>query len=111
KIEQDKGHFYITDLGSSNGVSLDGKWLKPESRTVFLPGVSQIRLGTMECEITDDNNRLFEDTQPQKIISASTSPSGEYTQTIRLARLDIKKELSNLPHRSPQAKLELEKKN
>ena len=97
QIDYFKEQFYITDLGSSNGVSINGQKIPPNQKRPF-PSGSQLSFGKMECELvfTTENK-----TQEHKIIS-STAPAGsDFTATIRLARIELNK---------PSITLELEKK-
>lgn len=97
KIEIHKGMYYITDLGSSNGVFLDGQRLAPETRTAFLNS-QQLRLGGLECEVNETKPKEI---MEHKILSSSIAPGGDFTSTVRLARIDLNK---------PSQTLELEKK-
>lgn len=97
KIELEKGMFYITDLGSSNGTFIDGKRLTPHERTPFISS-SQITLGKLECEISEGG--LTEE-HVTKAHSIKAILDKEVTTTMRLARLDLNK---------PSITLEMEKK-
>lgn len=94
KIEYVKGHYYITDLGSANGVSIDGQKIEPNIRRAFLP-TQQLSFGTMECEISESRHKV-----PDEHKVVSSNQAGDFTATIRLARLDLNK---------PSKTLELEK--
>lgn len=96
KVELEKGIFHITDLGSSNGTFIDGQRLTPNKRTSFLP-TSQIALGKLECEFSDQGLSDEHVTKAHKIETLNN----DSTMTIRLARLDLNK---------PSKTLEMEKK-
>lgn len=85
KIENEKGIFYITDLGSSNGTFLDGQRIQPEQRTPCLAS-SQLTLGKLDCELSADSSASEEVSTP-----APAPTRGEYTATMRVSRLDLNK--------------------
>lgn len=95
QIELLKDRFYITDLGSSNGVTIDGKKIPPNTKIALSP-TSQLTLGKLECEIAQF---LPEETSP-KIISSTVADSGDFTATMRLSRIELNR---------PSITLELEK--
>jgi predicted component of type VI protein secretion system len=100
KIEYTKDkQFFITDLDSANGVSLNGERLLPMARTM-VPRGSMIMLGNLLCELS---SRQASITDVTKIVSSTkeASESGEYTSTIRVGRIDLVQ---------PSITLELEKK-
>ena len=54
QIELKNGSFFITDLGSSNGVFLDGVRIEPNLETTFA-GFNALTLGSLvECHVEDD---------------------------------------------------------
>lgn len=54
QIELKNGSFFITDLGSSNGVFLDGIRIEAHSETAFA-GFNSLTLGSLvECHVEDD---------------------------------------------------------
>ncbi|MFP5385654.1 MAG: FHA domain-containing protein [Bacteriovoracia bacterium] len=87
RIEFVKGIFKITDLGSSNGTYVDGNQLKPEVPTPFLT-TSQLMIGKLDCELSE-SVELPDDTPMDKTQVLDTA--GDYTATIRMARLDLNK--------------------
>ena len=97
KIEFQKGTYFITDLGSSNGVFLDGQRLIPETRTAFINS-QQLRLGGLECEVNESKPKQAAE---HKILRSTVAPNGDFTATVRLARIDLNK---------PSQTLELEKR-
>lgn len=52
QIELDHGSFYITDLGSSNGVFLDGHKIPAHTRTPFTTFL-QLTIGSFDCHVDD----------------------------------------------------------
>lgn len=86
RIEVDKGIFYITDLGSSNGSFLDGQKITPEQRTPFLTS-SLLTLGKLDCEVSEYSGEEI----PGKTVSSDITPKGDYTATMRVSRLDLNK--------------------
>lgn len=86
RIEKNKGIFYITDLGSSNGTFLDGQRLTPEQRTPFLTS-SQLTLGKLDCEISDAASPMASEGNEAEEVSTR----GDYTATMRVSRLDLNK--------------------
>ena len=86
RIEMNKGIFYITDLGSSNGTFLDGQRLTPEQRTPFLIS-SQLTLGKLDCEISDTASPMAAEGNEAREVSTR----GDYTATMRVSRLDLNK--------------------
>jgi hypothetical protein len=57
QIDDDNGDFYITDLASSNGVTIDGNRLPPNQKTK-VNSFQQISIGAYECQLeyTDRGN-------------------------------------------------------
>jgi pSer/pThr/pTyr-binding forkhead associated (FHA) protein len=51
-IEMEAGNFYITDLGSANGVFIDGERIASDTRTLY-NSFSQLSIGQLECTIED----------------------------------------------------------
>lgn len=49
-IELENGEFYITDLGSSNGVFIDGDRLPANTRTLY-NSFNELSVGIFECTI------------------------------------------------------------
>lgn len=93
RIDFVKEAFFITDLGSANGVSINGKRLAPKLKTA-IPAGAQLSIGGLECEVSDFIPKVAED----KVIDVSTQ--GDFTATIRLSRIDLNQ---------PSLTLELEK--
>ncbi len=86
RLEFQKGVFYVTDLGSSNGTFLDGEKVEPEKRTAFL-STQMLTIGKLDCEVK-------ESTAPQsapeaKVVSSELSTKGDYTATMRIARINL----------------------
>jgi predicted component of type VI protein secretion system len=85
RIEAQKGVFYITDLGSSNGTFIDGQKIEPQKRMAFLSS-QQLTLGKLECEIADGATAAPVE---GKVVSSQVSSSGDYTATMRINRIDL----------------------
>lgn len=51
-IELDNGEFYITDLGSSNGVFIDGNRIPAHTRTLY-NSFNDLSVGVLECTLQD----------------------------------------------------------
>ena len=68
-IEMVSGTFYITDLGSANGVFIDGERIRPNTRIIY-NNFSQLSIGHMECTIEDLEN--VEETQAKSVIGLDT---------------------------------------
>jgi pSer/pThr/pTyr-binding forkhead associated (FHA) protein len=84
-IDFQKGLFYITDLGSSNGTFIDGEKLSPNIRTKF-PKNSQLTIGRLECDLGLSNSPV---PHQERIISSTVSTSGDYTATMRISRIEL----------------------
>lgn len=87
RIQLEKGIFYITDMGSSNGTFIDGQKLTPEQKTPFLAS-SQLTLGKLECELSEGNSSVPSE---GKMEAEEVSTRGDYTATMRVTRLDLNK--------------------
>lgn len=95
-IEHDHENFYITDLGSSNGVFVDGERLPPHERhqiNTFL----QLTLSTLECQIVAEEA----DTPVANTSYRPPSPSSELTS--------VTKENIKLPRKSLPPKKSVKK--
>lgn len=91
--------FYITDLDSSNGVFINGDRIPPNTRREVKPDV-QLAIGELQCELSVNKLVVTEDSKIVKT-SLEKSEAGEFTSTIRIARIDLNR---------PSKTLELEKK-
>lgn len=86
KIEFINKEFYITDLKSSNGIYIDGVKIPPLVKTK-IPAKSNLKIAKLECEISDKITEAV----AQKIESQQSNP--DFTSTIRLARIDVEKNI------------------
>lgn len=86
RVEIHEKNFYITDLGSSNGVYINGQRLQPHQKVPYFPD-SMLALGTLECEIS----MVSKKEKSENIVSKKSA--GEVTATIRVARIDIDREV------------------
>jgi pSer/pThr/pTyr-binding forkhead associated (FHA) protein len=83
KIERIDNAFHITDLGSSNGVFINGERIKPNVRKI-IPKGAQLAISGMECELS---NKMPD--KDEKIVSTHNSAKGDATSTIRISRIDL----------------------
>ncbi len=90
KMEQEGDKIFVTDLESSNGVYINGERLTPYLR-VELGEDSVFSLGKLECEV----GKMSKETNSQNILSVVVDNKKDTTQTIKLARLDINREIQN----------------
>jgi predicted component of type VI protein secretion system len=96
RIEKNsKGQYCITDLASSNGVLINEEKIPPNIKRVILPG-NQLSIGGLQCEVSE-----YIPPSENKVVSSTTDTRGDFTATIRLARIDLNQ---------PSPSLELEKK-
>ena len=56
-IEIQDGEFYITDVGSANGITIDGIRIAPNERTRFA-SFNSLFLATVECQVEDTDSSL-----------------------------------------------------
>lgn len=94
---KEKDQFFVTDLGSSNGISINGQRIPPNTKTLIPPN-SALSLGKLECEISSKPGSPAPEHQ---IVSSNVAPGGDFTATIRIARIELNR---------PSITLELEKK-
>jgi pSer/pThr/pTyr-binding forkhead associated (FHA) protein len=77
QIEIEGGEFFITDLGSANGVFLDSKRIEPNVRTPFST-FWQIGLATLECQVLDNSDAPMSSTD---YASSTGSDQTSFTTT------------------------------
>ena len=76
-IEVQDGNFYITDLGSANGVFIDGNRIPPDQKTPFTTFM-QLAAGPVEFTVQDDADSLtLEDAPTRTQISTSAMANNE----------------------------------
>lgn len=56
-IELVDGKFYVTDLGSANGVFIDGERIQPNTRLLYSPFLP-LMIGRYECQLTQDRGTI-----------------------------------------------------
>lgn len=95
QIKLSNKEFFICDLDSSNGVFINGERLKPGTLKK-VPPEAQLSLGGLQCELSE-----YMPPAENTVVSTTIGRSGDYTATIRLARIDLNR---------PPIALELEKK-
>jgi predicted component of type VI protein secretion system len=93
QIDFERGAFFITDFGSSNGTKLDGQKINPEIRTRLFPS-QQLVLGKLECEISQ--SFLASLTNPQ-VLSSLVSTNGDCTTSLILGRIDLHQPVPRQP--------------
>jgi predicted component of type VI protein secretion system len=76
--------FYITDLSSSNGTTINDVKLAPQVRKL-VPKNAELKIGGLICELSHSIRNM----EPEKILSSSTDENKDYTSTLRLARIDL----------------------
>lgn len=99
RIDFIKGMFYITDLGSSNGTFIDGQRLEVNQKTPVLSS-SQLTIGKLDCELSETTAPI-QNSDTAKIISSNVSSKGDYTATMRIARIDINKQTKRTAEATP----------
>lgn len=78
QIDFDGGDFHITDLGSSNGVFLDGTKI-PSHQQVKFTTFMQLTLGAFECSVSDEDE-AFTPVFPTPIKGGKTVRADEEVQ-------------------------------
>ena len=66
KIEIQDGNFFVTDLGSANGVYLDGEKIEANARIAF-SSYNQLNLGPLECVVEENDSNNSQSKSPHKI--------------------------------------------
>lgn len=92
KIELIDGKFYITDLGSSNGVFINDHRLTPNIKVPFSSN-STLSLGKFVCEL--HKHARIKINSPS-LDSTETSGPDDTTVTTRIARIDLSKDVARL---------------
>lgn len=87
KIEYIEKEFYITDLKSSNGVTINGNKIPPMQKTK-VPANAIIKIAKLDCELSDKVKEVEDATKIQ-----SQKLSEDFTSTIRIARIDLEKDI------------------
>lgn len=96
-IEYEEGDLYVTDLGSTNGVMIDGQKIEPQSRTLYFPYLNlsfgSVQTFTVSVEATSIrglNNLKAKDDDPQKPRALQATPAPERRKINR--RSDLRPE-------------------
>lgn len=83
QIEYIKGEFFITDLGSANGVYLDGTRIPSNTKTPFTTFL-QLHIASLECQVTDLEDAPPIEYQPRPLEDQKTV--NELTKTVSLSK-------------------------
>lgn len=86
KIELEQGIFFITDLKSSNGVTINGTRIPPMVKTK-VPPKANLMIAKLHCDLLDK----VTETDAKKIESQQINP--DFTSTIRIARIDLERDI------------------
>jgi len=85
-VELDNGEFFITDLNSTNGVTIDGKRLNPQFRTLFNTFM-QLSIGPYECTILDEDENSISSEEPlQRPLGTSPHKTRESATRTRIIK-------------------------
>lgn len=102
-IELVNGNFFITDLGSSNGVYIDGEKISANTRIPF-NSFSQLSLASLECSVADSDKGILQKniyTPPETHLAADESDS----------KTSIRSTNRNAPNKTPKKKIETKNKS
>ena len=92
KIESNKSLFYITDMGSTNGVFIDEKRISPHQKTPFLES-SELSLGGLQSHLTHGDFHHTSTPLSMKSLEKSFHiPKKKGTQvTLSRSRIDLQR--------------------
>ena len=101
QIDYIDGDFYVTDLGSSNGVFIDGNKIPPNEKQKF-NSFQQLSIATLECVVEDTSDApVIPLAQSKKKPDLKTGESSEHATGIRHIKQPAK-EASTSPRRQSQ---------
>ena len=98
QVDLVNGQFFITDLGSSNGVYVDGTRLEKHQKHPFSTYV-QLMIGPLECSIQDDDQGMQLEDSPSNNLSIESHSSSSITKE-RRAHPSILKQNSKIKSKS-----------
>lgn len=106
-VENENGSFFVTDLGSSNGVFIDGQRIEASKKTSF-SSFQTLTLGPLECLVSESDSASASEKVPEKTdFTSATSQArariknaNEQTRTRLMignkdARVELKKSKKN----------------
>jgi hypothetical protein len=109
KIEIENGNFFVTDLGSANGVYLDGEKIQPNIRTTF-SSYNQLNVGPLEC-VVEENDQNDSQSKSPKQVSSDEDDDDSKTIVRKRPASDVVRETVREPLRKPPPKKEITKTN
>jgi hypothetical protein len=104
KIEVENGNFFVTDLGSTNGVYVDGEKIEANARTAFY-SYNQLNLGPLECVVEENNSNHSQSKSSQKMVNAEDDDESK-TIVHKRSVSDVARETARRPMRKPPPKKE-----
>lgn len=98
QIEIENGNFFVTDLGSANGVFINGTRIDPNTKTAY-HNYQQLTLGTLDCHIEEiDSGPRINYPQSSRPIQETNEP----TITKRVPREVLKSSPEKPPKSFPR---------
>lgn len=80
-VEFDNGQLYVTDLGSTNGISIDGTRISPNKRTYYIASLP-LMIGAATIKI-DASEHQPEEIPKVKPVEHSKTTAGQKTLTLQ----------------------------
>jgi hypothetical protein len=105
KIEIQNGNFFVTDLGSANGVYLDGEKIEANARTAF-SSYNQLNLGPLECVVEENDQNTSQSKSPKKMINDEDDDDSK-TIVRKKPVSNVVRETVREPVRKPPPKTEI----
>lgn len=97
-IEVEDGKIYVSDLGSTNGVTIDGQRLKPNEKTFYLNSLPLvIGAATVTIDLTEDKTPIVQKITPAKAITKESSRERTSTLELETKQLKTQKKKSTAP--------------